>query len=72
LQCPIYVWNKNKGCIIVKVQDENSGNTLHIVYGNIHFELADTCCQIIVSFDCQNQFNMYETKNDGMMKEPTN
>jgi hypothetical protein len=42
------------------------------VYGNNHFELADTFYQIIVSFDFQNQFNMYETKNDGMTKEPIN
>jgi hypothetical protein len=42
------------------------------VYGNNHFEPADTCYQIIVSFDYQNQFNMHETKNDGMTKEPAN
>ncbi len=72
MQCQIYVWNKNKSCIKVKVQNKNDGNTLHIVYGNNHFELADTFYQIIVSFDFQNQFNMYETKNDGMTKEPIN
>jgi hypothetical protein len=38
LQCPIYVWNKNNDYIMVKVRDEMNGNTLHIVYGNNHFE----------------------------------
>jgi hypothetical protein len=51
---------------------QNSGNTLHIVYGNNHFELVGTCYQITVYFNYQNQFNMYETNNDGMTKEPTN
>jgi hypothetical protein len=38
LQRPIYVWNKNNGYIMGKVWDEINGNTLHIVYGNNHFE----------------------------------
>jgi hypothetical protein len=54
LQCPIYVWNKNNGCIIVKIQDENNGNTSHIVYKNNHFEPTYTCYQTIVFFNCQN------------------
>jgi hypothetical protein len=56
---------------MVEVQNESSGNTLHIMYENNHFELADTCYQIVVYFDYQNQ-NMCETKNDGMSKEPIN
>jgi hypothetical protein len=57
--------------IMVKVRNESNGNTLHIVYRNNHFEPIDTCYQIIVSFNCQNQ-NKCETKNDGMTKIPTN
>jgi hypothetical protein len=56
---------------MVKVRNESNGNTLHIVYENNHFELVDTCYQIVVYFDYQDQ-NMCETKNDGMIKEPTN
>ncbi len=70
LQCPIYVWNKNNKHITVKVWNEtNIGNTLCIVYGNNHFELANTCYQIIVYFDFQDK-KMCETNNDGMKKKP--
>jgi hypothetical protein len=54
---------------MVEVQNESSGNTLHIVYENYNFELA--CYQIVVYFNYQNQ-NMCETNNDGMSKEPIN
>jgi len=56
---------------MVKVWNESSGNTLHIVYTNNHFEPPYTCYETLISFDCQNQ-NMCETKNDNMKKKPIN
>jgi len=54
-QCRVYVWNKNNNYIMVKVRDEINGNTLHIVYGNNHFEPTNYVIKQIVSFDCQHQ-----------------
>ncbi len=56
---------------MIKVRNESNGNTLHIVYKNNHFEFINTCYQIIVSFNWQNQ-NMCETKTDGVTKKPIN
>jgi hypothetical protein len=56
---------------MIKVRNKSNGNTLHNLYRNNHFEFIDTCYQIIVYFNWQNQ-NMCETKNDGVTKKPIN
>jgi hypothetical protein len=47
LEHPIHVWNTNNGWILSKVRNEYNSETLHIVYGNNHFEVATMHNEII-------------------------
>jgi hypothetical protein len=38
LQCPIHIWNKIGGQIMMKVGNDYDNQTCNIIYGNNHLE----------------------------------